>query len=431
MNILLLNAHNPYKASGIVALNLFNGFKTKGHNVKLVTNNYDADYPDGIVSMQSSFKASWKYSRLRNKIIYLKKKYRLEKKVTVNDRYEFFEFKEQKLFFRTKAILKKADINPDVIIILFAKKFINTRNIFELYKKTNARIYWLMYDMAPLTGGCHYSWDCRGYEHNCGNCPGLFSTDPADITNKNILDKKFYIDRANVEIIAGSEWQYRQAKASTLFRTKPIHKVLLSADPDIYKPLDKERARIKMGIPAHKKVIFFGSIALTSERKGMSYLLESLKMLKEKIKGSAIENEILLLIAGAEIDGIADDLAFDYHYMGFLDNTYGIASAYQLADIFICPSIEDSGPTMINQSIMCGTPVVSFEMGVSPDLVITGETGYMAKLQDSKDMARGIYDVLSLSDAEYARMSFNCRELALKVCSPGVQIETFENLFKN
>ena len=117
--------------------------------------------------------------------------------------------------------------------------------------------------------------------------------------------------------------------------------------------------------------------------------------------------------------------------MGLLDNTYGIASAYQIADIFICPSIEDSGPTMINQSIMCGTPVVSFEMGVSPDLVITGKTGYMAKLKDSKDLAQGIFEILSLTDDNFNEMSDNCRKLALKVCSPEVQIGSFENLFKN
>ncbi|MFZ4706091.1 MAG: glycosyltransferase [Bacteroidales bacterium] len=431
MIILLLNANNPFKASGIVALNLFNEFKLKGHDVKLLTNNYDINYPEGIVSMETYYQSLWKYSRLRNKFIYLKKKYNISQKINTDRRYEFFEFKEQKIFYRSKHILKKAGINPDVIIILFAKKFLNTKNIFELYKKTNAKIYWLMYDMAPLTGGCHYSWDCAGYQKKCGSCPGLFSADPSDITHKNILDKKYYIDKANIQLIAGSEWQYRQAKASSLFKDKPIHKILLSADPFIYKPVDKEAERLKIGIPANKKIIFFGSIALTTARKGMLYLLESLKILKERVKDSALDNDIMLLIAGTEINHIADDLPFEYLFMGLLDNTYGIASAYQIADIFICPSIEDSGPTMINQSIMCGTPVVSFEMGVSPDLVITGKTGYMAKLKDSKDLAQGIFEILSLTDDNFNEMSDNCRKLALKVCSPEVQIGSFENLFKN
>jgi len=431
MNILLLNANSPYKASGVVALNLFNEFIKKGHNVKLVTNNYDANYPEGILSMETKFHLLWKYSKLRNKYIYLKLKYKLFQEIRYDTKYDFFEFKEKTTFYKTKSILRKAGIKPDIIIILFAKKFLNTKNIFELYKKTHAQLYWLMYDMAPLTGGCHYAWDCKGYQHNCGSCPGLFSSDPLDITYKNISYKRTFLNKTNVQIIAGSEWQYRQAKASFLFKDKPVHKILLSADPAIYKPVDNEKGKLEIGIPAHKKIIFFGSIGMTTIRKGMIFLLESLKIFKERIKGSALEDDVLLLIAGTGIDGIVNELPFEYHHLGLLDNTYGIASAYQLADVFICPSIEDSGPTMINQSIMCGTPVVSFEMGVSPDLVINGKTGYMARLKDSADLAQGLYNVLTATDAEYAEMSANCRELALNACSPKVQIEAFENLFKN
>jgi len=99
--------------------------------------------------------------------------------------------------------------------------------------------------------------------------------------------------------------------------------------------------------------------------------------------------------------------------------------------VFLCPSIEDSGPLMINESIMCGTPVVSFDMGVAPDLVHTGKTGYRATLKDSEDLARGIYKLLNLSDTEYAQMSGNCRELGLKLYSPSVQLQGFERVFKS
>jgi glycosyltransferase involved in cell wall biosynthesis len=45
---------------------------------------------------------------------------------------------------------------------------------------------------------------------------------------------------------------------------------------------------------------------------------------------------------------------------------------------------------MINESIMCGTPVVSFRMGVAEDLIINGETGYIVKLKNIRDLANGI-----------------------------------------
>jgi glycosyltransferase involved in cell wall biosynthesis len=431
MNILLLHAYNPFKASGVVALNLFNDLKTRGHKVKMLTNVYDADYPEGILSMETSASSYWKKSRIKNKIVYLKRKYKFDRKIEIDSRFDFFEFEEAKNIYRTKQLLRKAGFKPDFIVVLFAKTFINSKNIFELYKKTRSPIYWLMYDMAPLTGGCHYAWECKGYQNSCGGCPGLYSSDPFDITYKNLAYKKYFLEKAKVELITASEWQYQQAKVSSLFKDSRIHKILLSFDPQIFKPVDKALARIHFEIPANRKIIFFGSIALTTLRKGMIYLLESLKILKKKIKGTKLDNDILLLIAGSEIKEVVNNLPFEYHYLGLVDNTFGIASAYQVSDLFICPSIEDSGPSMINQSIMCGTPVVSFEMGVALDLVINGKTGYRAKLADSEDMAQGLFDILTLSDEGCSEMSENCRQLALKLCSPEVQIELFEKLFEN
>jgi glycosyltransferase involved in cell wall biosynthesis len=236
----------------------------------------------------------------------------------------------------------------------------------------------------------------------------------------------------NVHVLAGSEWQYKQARISTLFKNKQVHKILIPIDPDIFKPVEKAKLRMNLKIGEGKRIIFFGAVGLTEKRKGMHLLFESLGKLKELIRndGSQLENEILLLIAGGGYQEIVDLLPFESHYLGYLDNNYGIASAYQAADIFLCPSIEDSGPMMINQSIMSGTPVVSFEMGVSLDLVINGETGYRAKLKDSSDMATGILKILKLNSDDYSKMSINCRNLALKLCSPETRMGVLGNLLK-
>ena len=423
MNILIFNNLNPLRSSGIVGLDLYNGFKKKGHKVKLLVNEYDNNYPEGIVSLET--RCSLKKRKLFEKI---NRRLKLKKTINTDPNYHIHELHEDKLVYRTSKLLRIANIKADAIIVLFAKDFINTKNIFELSQTTNAPVYWLMYDMAPITGGCHYAWDCVGYQKKCGSCPGLFSSDPYDATFVNLEYKKRFIDRTNIQLIAGSEWQYRQAMSSSLFKNKTIHKMLLSIDSTIFKPVDKEKHRMEMGISNTKKIVFFGSVYLTHIRKGMYYLLECFKILNEKIKGTELENNVLLLIAGMGIEEIVDSLPFEYHYLGMLDNTYGIASAYQAADVFICPSIEDSGPSMINQSIMCGTPVVSFEMGVSLDLVITGKTGYRAKLKDSNDLAQGLYNVLTLDNNQYTEISVFSRELALDLCSPETQIDIFENL---
>lgn len=434
MNILIFNTTNPLKDSGIVALDLFNQLKKNGHEVKLLVNCFDKNYPEGIISLESYLSTRWK-------ILLEKLEWRLNKLIRVlklrepkksDNNYYFFQLKEQKLLYKTKTLLKKAKVKPEVIIILFAKKFINVKNIYELYKETHAKVFWLMFDMAPFTGGCHYAWDCEGYKNSCGNCPGLYSSDPFDITHENLIYKKKFLDQTNIQVLAGSEWQYRQAKMSILFSNKLIHKMLLSIDSSIFKPVSKEKLRMEMKIQTNKKIIFFGAVGLSDTRKGMYYLIESLNKLKEILKStnSDLGNNILLLVAGKGFDALVDLLPFESKYLGYLNNNYGIASAYQVADIFLCPSIEDSGPMMINQSIMSGTPVVSFEMGVAIDLIINGETGYRARIKDSIDMAQGIFNILNLNSDDYNRLSMRCRELAMKLCSPEIRMEIIENLIR-
>ena len=429
MRILLFNTNNPLKEAGVVSLDLFNQLKDKGHEVRLMVNAYNDGYPDGVISMETSSmlwrrkwmeKLKWRYDKIKNFFF---------REINTDSNYCFFVLDEKESYYRTGRILRRARLKPDAIFVLYAKNFLNIKNIYELHRKTKAPVYWILYDMAAFTGGCHYAWDCTGYLKSCGTCPALFSDDPSDISHLNMLFKRKYIEKTDIHLIAGSEWQFRQAKMSSLFRGKPVHKVLISMDPELFKPADKETLRKKMGIASGKKVIFFGSLQLKELRKGMSYLFESLKILQEIIRkdNPSLEDRIVLLIAGRGIDAFANDLPFNYHYMGMVTSTE-IATAYQAADVFISPSIEDSGPSMINQSLMCGTPVVSFEMGVSLDLVITGKTGHRAKLRDSRDMGQGIYNIVSLGDEDYNELKKNCRDLSMELYSPEARIQKIQNI---
>lgn len=434
MKILLFNTHNPNREAGAVTMDLFKLLRKGGHEVVLLVNSFASDYGDGIISAETKFSHETKI--IKEKIAWrlrkIKETLKFEKNKTDPD-YCFFEIDEKKSYIRTSVLLKKAKLMPDIIIVLFTKGFINSRNLFELNNTTKAPILWIMYDMAPFTGGCHYAWDCTGYMNSCGCCPGMFSNNPKDVTRRNLNFKKRYLNKTDIQVVAASEWQYKQVKSSSLFRDRIIHKIYISIDNSVFKPIEKNVVRSQIGINVDKRVIFFGAVVLTQKRKGMSYLLESLNILREKIEtsDSALKNKVLLLIAGRGIDEIAEMLPFEYHYLGKTDNSYEIASAYQASDVFICPSIEDSGPMMINQSMMCGTPVVSFKMGVAIDLVIEGYTGYSAVLRDSMDLAQGVYNVLSLEKDDYNKMSNNCRELALEVCRPEVQIAKIESIIKD
>ena len=109
-----------------------------------------------------------------------------------------------------------------------------------------------------------------------------------------------------------------------------------------------------------------------------------------------------------------NDLPINHTCLGYLDYIL-LAKAFQSSDVFLCTSIEDSGPMMINQSLMCGIPVVSFKMGVSLDLVKNNITGYLAQLKNCHDLAIGLTQILKLNVVESSNMSSNCIRLSDKL----------------
>ena len=63
---------------------------------------------------------------------------------------------------------------------------------------------------------------------------------------------------------------------------------------------------------------------------------------------------------------------------------------YSAADVFIAPSLAESFGYVILESLCCGTPVVAFNVGGIPDLIVHKENGYLAKYKDADDLAKGI-----------------------------------------
>jgi len=179
-----------------------------------------------------------------------------------------------------------------------------------------------------------------------------------------------------------------------------------------------------------KKIIFVGSRSLKLERKGLKFFLEALQILANQ--SHVNKDNVVVAIAGkgTKIETLINK-TFQCKHLGFLKGDKMLASAYQAADLFVCPSIEDSGPVMINEAILCGTPVVSFEMGVAPDLVHADKTGYRAALKNSEDLAKGMAYVLDLSSDEAEKMSKQCRKLGMKLYQPRVQVESFKSLFSS
>ena len=133
--------------------------------------------------------------------------------------------------------------------------------------------------------------------------------------------------------------------------------------PQAYAPGDAAALRTELGVGSAERVLFFGAQRFDQKRKGMHLLMDALVRL-----ASAWPRNVslpVLLCAGNATDfsGLRRH-GYMLVELGFVGGAV-LAKAYAAANAFACPSIEDSGPMMINEAMMCGTPVVAFRMGVA------------------------------------------------------------------
>lgn len=341
-----------------------------------------------------------------------------------NSKYYFFD-KGRSQYYGLAEKLEAMKIKPDVIVLHWFSGFIGLAEIEKVASNYGCKVYWYLMDMAPMTGGCHYAWDCKGYTIGCKKCPAVpfyFKNKPSE----TLIKKTIFVQKTKTVALSGTVHLTNQLKQSSVFKKADVLELMLGIDSELFKPVDNSNLRSSYGIQDNQRVLFIGASNINEERKGFNYILEALKAFKRKWPNHS--QNLFLLVAGKS-DGFdaIDSIGLAGKYIGFLKGDQKLAEAYQVSDFFVSASIEDSGPMMINESIMAGTPVISFRMGVAEDLVISYKTGYLARLKDVDDLAKGIYELVSMSDFELNEMKARCRQFALEKTSVDVQINSFLN----
>lgn len=297
-------------------------------------------------------------------------------------------------------ILKKYAQKPDIIVVCWVKDFINTEIVRELSDITLAKIVYNMIDNSSITGGCHYPFKCNEYWNDCNCCPAIqnrnFSASQLSKRRNNLLSLDL--------CLIGTSSDCLRAKKSSLFRNANIIPYVQINDIKIN--CTQLEARLQWKIDNDDFVIFFGAQDLADERKGFGLLLDSLKKISESI--CLINRRITLLVAGACNSGLFDKMnGFNIVYIGTVPLN-DLFVAFMAANVFVCPSVEDSGPMMINYSVILKIPVVAFKMGVALDLIEHGKNGYLADLYNTDQICDGLREIYSLNDKDYSQMQLNC-----------------------
>jgi glycosyltransferase involved in cell wall biosynthesis len=237
-------------------------------------------------------------------------------------------------------------------------------------------VVWTLHDMWAFTGGCHYALGCKYYQTNCYSCFYLKDGSRAAIDIQDSKSKAW--EDASIQLVTCSNWLRECAVKSSLFHNRDVSVIGNAINLEIFKGKLKEPLRLKHKLPSEKFYILFGSMDHSDERKGFHYLVEALKLVRNQM------DNLCLLTFGKPMQGV-DSISF-----GTIDDEQVMVDLYNLADIFVLPSIQDNLPNTVMEAMACEVPVVAFKSGGVTDMIIHQTNGYLAENESPQQLADGI-----------------------------------------
>jgi glycosyltransferase involved in cell wall biosynthesis len=254
--------------------------------------------------------------------------------------------------------------------------------------KINKPIVWTLHDNWAFTGGCHIMYDCKLYQTHCGKCPNLNSKKLKDITYYSFENKKnIFTKISNMYITCPSTWLLERVQESIILNKSKVFKIYNLIDLTSLKPMDKNEAKIKLGIDTNTRVILFGAInAINDRNKGFSLLLEAINKIHEK--------DFVVLIFGSDGSEIKNFNDKRLKFLGQFNNYSTLNVLYSAADLTVVPSLQENLSTVIIESLALGTPVVAFNIGGNSEQIIHKLNGYLALPYSTEDLSNGINWIL-------------------------------------
>lgn len=315
-------------------------------------------------------------------------------------------------------------INSDILNFhVIHSGFFSYLALPELTK--NKPAIFTLHDMWSFTGHCAYSYDCDRWQYGCGKCPypDIYPPIKLDNTYLEWKLKDWVYSRSNITIVSPSKWLTEKARQSILNRF-PIHHIPYGIDTAAYQQLDREECRHILGISQNQKVLMFGAVSLKDQRKGSDLLIKSLQQLP-----SSLKLDILLLTLGEGGEKIAEMVGIKTLSLGYVSSDRLKSIAFSASDLFVFPTRADNLPLVLQESMACGTPMVSFDIGGVPDLVRHNITGYLAKPEEIQDFSNGIVQLLE-DEQLRQNMSKNCRAIAISEYSLELQAKRYIELYE-
>jgi len=172
--------------------------------------------------------------------------------------------------------------------------------------------------------------------------------------------------------------------------------------------LDKNSLRKKYGFLNNDTILLF--VGALKKIKGPDILIKALHILgKETIKKHSLK---LLLLGDGEMSSFLKemvdkyDLSFCVKFLGHIPYEK-IHEFYQIADIYVIPSLVEARPLALSEALYNGLPVIASNISTLRELIKEGENGLLFSPGSSEELSEKIFVLLKNSSLRESFTRYN------------------------
>ena len=217
--------------------------------------------------------------------------------------------------------------------------------------------------------------------------------------------------------VTPSEWMNKRAKSSSW--ADQLVKTIYNPVPYSYfKKRDQDACKHALGVSTKKPLVLCIAGNLEEERKGGNILKEVLN--------SKFEDVNFLLI-GKSTQPIFDKNE-NIYLLGFIKDELTMQIAYNAADLVLHPAPIDNLPNTVAEAMSAGTPVLAFQTGGLPEMVVSGKSGWLVPEINAQLMIHELHSIIKLKT--YKNLRNSTQELARQLFDHKKIGEQYMNLFQ-
>ncbi len=162
-------------------------------------------------------------------------------------------------------------------------------------------------------------------------------------------------------------------------------------DQGIFKPADKTLIRQELGLDPSAKIVLIQTTRNYHSNRFKDF--ETTRQCVSSLLENRQDNIIVLAVGLTEEEN--PFRSGKVKLFPYISSPESFAKFYQVADIFLHSAFSDNFPSVILESLSCGTPVIATNVGGIPEQVREGENGFLVRRENAADMTEKAMTVLN------------------------------------